>query len=407
MGGNEERQLQGPLAGVRVLDLGQIYAGGYAGFLLAEAGADVIKVEPPAGENLRRRGAVGGGAYPFAILNAGKRGIVVDLKAAEGRAVFLGLVRHCDVLLENFAPGTMERLGLGEKALLDANERLVYGSASGYGKEGPYRHLPAMDLTVQAMAGVMSTTGFPDSPPVKAGPAIADFLAGVHIYGAIVTALYQRERTGRGQAVEVTMQEATFPSLMSALGLLLSGGKSKDERVWRTGNRHSGYAEAPYNTFRAADGYIAILSVTDAHWHALAALVGGPGLAADERFATLKGRVDRMEEVDALVAGWTATRTRDEIAAALQQARVPHAPVRELPEVAADPNLWGRGMLRTQDHPELGQITVAHSPLIFASTRRGPLTPSPALGEHTREVLAEVLGYSNEQLDELHGKGVI
>lgn len=394
-----------PLDGVKVLDLGQIYAGGYAGFLLATAGADVIKVEPPSGENLRRRGSVGGGAYPFAMLNANKRGISLDFKQDQGREVFLELVGGADVVLENFAPGVMDRLGLGEKVLRDLNPRLVYGRASGYGQEGPYRNLPAMDLTVQAMTGVMSTTGFPDRPPVKAGPAIADFMAGVHLYGAIVSALYQRSVTGVGDVVEVTMQESTFPSLMSSLGLLLSSDDDHD--TWRTGNRHSGHAEAPYNVFEAMDGYIAILCVTDAHWRSLATLIGGADLAADERFITLKGRVDQMDEVDRIVAEWTGGLTRGSIEELLLAVRVPCAPVKELPEVIQDPNMWARGMLKTMEHPELGTITQASSPMRFGYGTPGDLTPSPRLGQHSREVLAELLGTSDNDLDDLESKEVI
>lgn len=394
-----------PLDGVRVLDLGQIYAGGYAGFLMATAGAEVIKIEPPSGENLRRRGSVGGGAYPFAILNANKRGISLDLKQERGREIFLGLVSGADVVLENFAPGVMDRLGLGEKTLRDLNPRLVYGRASGYGQEGPYRNLPAMDLTVQAMTGVMSTTGFPDRPPVKAGPAIADFMAGVHLYGAIVSALFQRSVTGAGDVVEVTMQESTFPSLMSSLGLVFSGDADHD--TWRTGNRHSGHAEAPYNVFEAIDGYIAILCVTDAHWQSLAKVVGGAELAADARFTTLKGRVDRMDEVDSIVAAWSAEMTREAIEEQLLTVRVPCAPVKELPEVIEDPNLWARGMLKSMEHPELGTITQASNPMRFGYGTPDDLTPSPRLGQHSREVLAEMLGTSEEELNDLADKGVI
>ncbi|MER8073008.1 CoA transferase [Streptomyces sp. NPDC094034] len=397
--------MNGPLKGVRVLDLGQIYAGGYAGFLLAAAGADVIKVEPPGGENLRRRAAVGGGAYPFAVLNSQKRGLRLDLKTEEGKAVFRALVAESDVVLENFAPGVMDRLGLGCTALRDINPRLVYGSVSGYGQDGPYQSFPAMDLTVQAIVGVMSTTGFPDRAPVKAGPAICDFMAGVHLYAAITTALFAREHSGRGEAVEVTMQEATYPALMSALGLVYAG--TNDNGVWRTGNRHSGNAEAPYNVYEASDGYIAILCVTDKHWQSLATLIGGAELAADERYVTLGGRVQRMDELDVLVSGWTLTQKREDLVAALQAVKVPYAPVKELPEVVADENMRARGMLREIDHPDLGRLTVNHSPLRFGKAEREDLAPSPRLGQHTDTVLAEVLGYTDEQLVELRRGEII
>lgn len=397
--------MTGPLDGVRVLDLGQIYAGGYAGFLLAAAGADVIKIEPPGGENLRRRGTVGGGAYPFAALNSHKRGVKLNLKQERGRDIFRELVKDADVVLENFTPGVMDRLGIGHEALRKLNPRLVYGSVSGYGPDGPYSAYSAMDLTVQAIVGVMDTTGFPDRPPVKAGPAICDFMAGVHLYAAVTTALFARTATGYGDVVEVTMQEATYPTLMSALGLLYAG--TNDTGVWRTGNRHSGNAEAPYNVYPVADGFIAIICVTEAHWRSLAELIGGPGLRDNERYLTLAKRVDLMDELDALVSEWTSPQQRDELIASLQAMRVPCAPVKELPEVVQDENLRARGMLRDIDHPELGRITVNHSPLVFGGSTRADLNPSPSLGQHTDEILRDVLNYSPELIDQLREDEVI
>jgi len=397
----------GPLEGIRVLDLGQIYAGGYAGFLLATAGADVIKVEPPDGENLRRRGKVGGGAYyPFAMLNGNKRSIRVDLKTEAGAEVFRDLVRNSDVVFENFAPGVMDRLGLGYDDLREINPRLVYGSVSGYGRSGPYTSYPAMDLTVQAMVGVMSTTGFPDSPPVKAGPAICDFMAGVHLVSAISMALVARARTGVGQRVEVTMQEATYPTLASSLGLVMTPNRTAN-MTYRSGNRHGGYSESPYNVYKAADGYVAILCVTDQHWVSLGTLVGGEALATDERYRELKDRAARNDELDVLIAAWALAQDRQTIVDQLLAVRVPCAPVRELPEVVEDPNMWARGMLRTLDHPVHGPITVNHSPLLFGDGERADLNPSPGLGEHTDAVLTDILGYSEQAIADLKGQEVI
>ncbi len=219
-----------PLDGVTVIDLSQIYNGPYATFLLATAGATVIKIEPPGGESLRRRGVVGGAALPFAMLNGCKQSLELNLKAEDGKQVLRDLVRGADVLVENFAPGVMERLGLGCAALQAINPRLVYAQSSGFGSTGPYRDYPAMDLTVQAMAGVMSITGFPDRPPVKAGPALCDFFAGTHLYGAIVTALYEREKTGLGRQVEVAMLDAVYPSLSSSLGLYHGSQREGSQR---------------------------------------------------------------------------------------------------------------------------------------------------------------------------------
>lgn len=199
-----------PLTGVTVIDLSHVYNGPYATFLMAMAGASVIKVEPFEGEHLRSRGDMGGAALPFAMLNSNKQPVTLNLKAEAGRALLRELVARADILVENFAPGVMDRLGIGAAELHRVNPRLIYGSSSGYGKDGPYRDYPAMDLVMQAMSGVINSTGHPDQPPVKAGAALCDFMAGIHLYGAIMTALYEREKTGLGGVVEVSMQDATY-----------------------------------------------------------------------------------------------------------------------------------------------------------------------------------------------------
>ncbi|MEP6870188.1 MAG: CoA transferase, partial [Novosphingobium sp.] len=215
-----------PLAGIRVIDLGQVYQGPYASFLMAKAGAEVIKVEPPGGEPGRLRAEVSGGAMlPFEMLNANKRSITINLKNARGRELLVELVRSADVLLENFSPGVMDRLGVGWETLHAVNPRLIYGSGTGFGLSGPDRGNLAMDITIQAASGVMSVTGMPDGPPVRAGPAIADFLGGIHLYAAVLTALVERGRTGIGRLVEVAMQEAVFPTLASSLGMAYETGE--------------------------------------------------------------------------------------------------------------------------------------------------------------------------------------
>jgi len=362
-----------PLDGLRVIDLTQIYNGPYATFLLAMAGADVIKVEPPQGEHLRKRPGQGS-QLPFAMLNAGKRSVVLDLKLEADRDALLRLVRDADVLVENYRPGVMERLGLTPDALRAANPRIVLASSSGYGATGPYRDFPAMDLVVQAMSGVMSITGEPGGGPMKAGPALCDFGAGIHLYGAIVTALLERERTGRARAVEVAMLECVYPSLTSNLGLAGTG------EVPRTGNRHGGMSIVPYNVYPTADGHIAIICNNDAHWLALAEFFGEGELGRSPDYATKAERVARIDAVDALVAGWTAARGKDALFAGLCAARVPCAPVRTLDEVMHDPQLRARGALIDVDHPQQGRITVPTSPLVFEDVPRDIRWPSRPLG---------------------------
>ena len=393
-----------PLTGITVIDFTQIYNGPYATYLMAMAGARVIKVEPPSGEHLRQRGATSGAALPFAMLNGNKQSVTVDLKRDRGRALLMRMLERADVLVENFAPGAMERLGLGPESVIRHNPRIVYASGSGYGSDGPYRDFPAMDLTVQAMSGVMSVTGSPDGPPMKAGPAICDFFGGIHLYGAVVTALFQRERTGSGRIVEVSMMEAVYASLASNLGLFYgSDGKAP----MRTGNRHGGLSLCPYNVYPAADGHIAIICNHETHWLGLLRAMEQEPLAADARLNGMKGRVAHTQFVDDLVAGWTRRFGKQQLFERLVKERVPCAPVRDLQEVVTDPHLVARGMLEPITHPEFGPITVARSPLRFRGSAQTTLQPSPALGQHNVEVLENWLGLPGAEVDALKREGVI
>ena len=393
-----------PLTGLVVLDLGQIYNGPYCSFLLARAGATVIKIEPPGGENMRRRAVVGGAILPFAMLNSNKRFITLNLKSEAGRDLLLDLSAKADVVVENFAPGVMDRLGVGPQALLKRNPRLVYGAGSGFGWTGPYREYPAMDLTVQAMSGVMSITGEADGPPMKAGPALCDFFGGVHLYGAIVTALFERERTGEGRFVEVAMLDAVYPSLSSALGLWYG---TQGAAPARTGNRHSGLAEAPYNVYPTKDGWFALICVTDQHWKSLTTAMERVDLQSDERLGSLKGRVANMDEVDALVSAWTRRFGKEKLFALLMSHRVPCAPVRELSEVTTDTHMRQRGTLQTIHHPTLGEIPLYAGPMRFEGSDEIEIEPSKALGADTDDVLAELLGKSAVDISALRQIGAV
>jgi crotonobetainyl-CoA:carnitine CoA-transferase CaiB-like acyl-CoA transferase len=394
-----------PLAGITVIDLGQIYQGPYATLLMAKAGARIIKVEPPKGEPARLRAMVGMSAtFPFAMLNSNKQGVSLNLKHPKGKELLKRMVTQSDVLLENFAPGVMDRLGLGWSTMQEINPRLVYASGTGYGLDGPDRDNLAMDLTVQAASGIMSITGFPDGPPVKAGPAIVDFMSGIHLYGAIVTALYEREITGHGRLVEVAMQESVYPALASNLSFLYN---RKGELPPRTGNRHGGLSIAPYNVYATSDGHIAIITVTEDHWLGILDAVGRPELKHDPRFTPNHERVKRMAEVDEMVESWTRTKTRDEAIAILRQFRVPSAPVRNLREVIEDPHMHERGMLEEIEHPELGRITVPTSPLRFHGADKVDTTPSPTVGQHNAEVYGGWLGLGSDELAELKADGAI
>jgi crotonobetainyl-CoA:carnitine CoA-transferase CaiB-like acyl-CoA transferase len=260
-----------------------------------------------------------------------------------------------------------------------------------------------MDFTIQAQSGIMSVTGFPDGPPVKAGPTLVDFMGGIHLYAAVVTALFQRERTGAGQLVEVAMQETVYSSLASSMEYYVRTG----ELPPRPGNRQSGLASAPYNAFPTADGWVAIHVVTEAHWKNLAKAMGRAGLADDPRFATNAARVANLEATDDVVAAWTRTLGKMEVFAAAKRYRIPCAPVRTVPEVMNDPHMHGRGMLEHIEHPELGDIVVPTTPLRLHGAERVPTMPSPIVGQHNAEVYGGWLGLSAQEIEALKSQGAI
>ena len=393
-----------PLEGVVVIDLGQVYQGPYAGFLMAQAGATVIKVEPPNGEPVRHRARISkGNAVPFAMLNANKRNISLNLKSPEGVKVLKELAAKADVLIENYAPGVLDRLGVGYSVLSAINPRLVYGSATGYGLSGPNRDNLAMDLTVQAVSGIMSVTGFADGPPVKAGPAITDFISGVHLYAGILTALYDREKSGRGRLVEIAMVETVYPAMASNLADVFN----RKAAAPRTGNRHGGLAEAPYNVYPASDGYVAIISVNESHWIGLTRAMGRKELAEDPRLKTVLDRLKHIDLTDQIVSEWSSQLTRNEIAEICRAHRVPCAAVRDLLEVTEDHHLHARGMLREIEHPEYGDILVHRSPLVLHDAAVPEYIPSARLGQHNGEILSEYLGLSTGEIDALRKSGAI
>ena len=393
-----------PLSGITVIDLSHVYNGPYATFLMAMAGADVIKVEPFTGEHLRSRGDMGGAALPFAMLNSNKKPVTLNLKSEKGRDLFREMAARADILVENFAPGVMDRLGIGAADLHKINPRLIYGSSSGYGKDGPYRDYPAMDLVMQAMCGVINSTGYPDQPPVKSGAAICDFMAGIHLYAAIMTALYERERTGKGRVVEVSMQDATYCSLASNLGMVHARGKDAPAR---TGNRHGGLGISPYNVYSTNDGYVVLNAPGDHHFRAILDVMGRSDLKEDPRFVTRSTRVANFAAVDELIESWTKSLGKDEVARRMLAAKVPCAPVRDLSEVMNDENMLARGSLQRIDHPELGRVVLPHSPLVFEGTERRAIEPSRPLGASNDAVFGAWLGHSDAELDAYRTEGVI
>lgn len=391
------------LDGISVIDLGQIYHGPYASLLLAYLGADVVKVEPTFGEQLRDRVEEGEEPAELVMLNSSKRGITLDLKRDRGKELFEDLVAEADVLVENFSTGTMDDLGLGYDRLSEINPQMIYAHGSGFGESGPYAEYPAMDLTIQAMSGVMSVTGFEDGPPVKSGIAVADFLGGVHLTVGILAALVQRDRTGTGQFVEESMFDAVFPTMGSAVAAYFNN----DDAPPRTGNRHSGLARCPYNVYEAADGHVALYCSTDDQWSTLLELMGRTQLEGDPRFATNVDRVEHMDHIDDMIEQWTRGQPRDEFVTGLLEVGVPAAPVKSVEEVVHDPHLEEREMSVELDHPEYGEIRVPGLPVRLSKSEASDVTPSPTKGQDNEEVLREWIGLSVEEISDLEDNGVI
>ena len=395
-----------PLNGVTILDFGQIYQGPYAAFLLAKAGANVIKIEPPGGEPLRRRvlaTGTGDTTLPIAMLNANKRAITLNLKLPRGRELLSLMVGRADVLLENFSPGTMDGLGVGYDVLKAVNPRLIYATGTGFGISGPDRDNLAMDFTIQAASGIMSITGDPEGPPMKAGPTLVDFMGGIHLYAAVTTALFQRERTGQGQLVEVAMQETVYPTLASSYDYYLRTGKEPP----RAGNRQAGLSSAPYNAFPTKDGWVAIHVVTEGHWINLLKAMGREDLINDPRFRTNSDRTANMAETEAVVAEWTTAHEKATVVASAKRYKIPCAPVRNAIEVMNDAHMHARGMLEQIQHPSLGAIIVPNSPLRLHGADRVPAVPSPGLGEHNAVIYGEWLGLGAKGVAALQRDGVI
>lgn len=393
-----------PLAGLMVLELGQIYNGPYCALLLAHHGADVIKIESPQGDVLRRMDrSPGGASYPFLMLNANKKGVTINLKHARGRELLLRLAERADILVENFAAGVMERLGLSYETVSAGNPRLIFASGSGFGTTGPYVGYPAMDFTIQALVGAMSITGYPDMPPVKCGPTFIDMLGATHLFAGILLALREREQTGRGQRVEVAMFDATVPALLSYLAPFYE----LNREITRSGNRHVVGGATPYNNFKCVDGYVAIMCVSNEHWLDLCRLMERPDMLANERWHGVPERAEDWQQIEAEVEKWTCGQQRDDVARRVAAAGIPSAPVRTLAEVGSDPHIFERGVVREVDYPPRGVVKVLGTPIKLSAHTEPDVASPPHIGQHTDEVLTRMLGLQPAEVAALRASGVV
>ena len=397
--------MAGALDGIRVLDLSRVLAGPYCSMILGDLGADVIKVErPEVGDETRHWGppfaAPGESAY-FLCANRNKRSVTVNLKAPEGVEIIKSLARHSDVFLEDFPPGSLENLGLSYETIREVNPRIIYCTITGFGPDGPYRNRTGYDLVASSLGGLVAITGEPDGPPVKVGVAITDVCTGISAQGAICAALYAREKTGKGQHVNLSLLETQVAALVNiASSYLISG-----EMPRRWGTAHESIV--PYQGFETKDKYIIIAAGNNKLWAKLCHVLGAPEMIEDPRFQANPLRVENRTQCVKLLTERLRTKTRDEWLPLLGAEGVPCAPISTMDEVFSDPQVLHRKMLVEVEHPKAGKVKLAGIPVKYGETESAVRRPPPCLGEHTEEVLTELLGYDGGKIEGLRERKVI
>ena len=375
-----------PLQGIRVLDLSRVLAGPYCTMVLGDLGAEVIKVEPPEGDETRAWGppfAEGESAY-YLCVNRNKRDIVINLRTDEGKKVLRDLALQSDVLVENFRPGTLEKFGLDFATLSQSNPKLIYCSITGFGQTGPMRDKPGYDFMIQALGGLMSITGEPEGEPMKTGVAVVDLFAGQNAVIAILAALQARTLTGRGQQLDIALFDSQLSWLANVASNYLISGKLPK----RHGNAHPNIV--PYQSFQASDGWFAIAVGNDRQFGRLCEVIGRLDLANDERFAKNSARVQNREELIGLLKSIFLMRPVSEWLSALDEAEIPCGPINTFEQVFSMPQVQEREMLVKMDHPTIGELPLVGSPLKFSDTPVQYRLPPPLMGEHTEEVLREL-----------------
>ena len=393
---------EGALSGLRVIDLTRVLAGPFCTMMLADMGAEVIKVEEPGkGDDSRHFAPFRNGESAYYMnLNRNKKGVTLNLK--KGRDIFIELVKTADVLVENYRPGTMDRLGLGYETLKKINPRLVYGAVSGFGDTGPYRLRPGYDIIGQAMGGLMSTTGWPGGEPTRTGTAMGDVLAGLSVTIGILAALRHRDQTGCGQKVDVALVDSVVASLEVITQIYLTDGHIPE----RIGNRYE--STYPYDSFKANDGDVVIAAANDKLWKLVCQVIEQPELQNDERFDTNHKRVQRHAEIKPIVEAWTNGHSVDEIVDRMLAAGVPSAPINTIDRLVKDPHIAvAREMFVDVEHPKAGVLKLTGAHIKLTETPPSIRTPSPELGQHNGEVFGSLLGMVSSEIEKLTQDGVL
>ena len=394
-----------PLDGLRVVDLTRIVAGPLATQIFGDYGAEIIKIEQPGTGDDSRQWAPpvapdGSAAYFFSI-NRNKKSVTLNLKHPRGKEILKALVRQADVVIENFKPGTMEDLGLGYETLRRENPRLIYCAISGFGASGPKREWAGYDSIIQGVTGLMSITGEADGPPVKVGVALIDEITALYAHGAVLAALLHRERTGQGQKVECSLLESGVASLMNAaISYLLAG-----EIQGRYGSAHA--SVVPYQAFKAKDDYLMVGVGNERLWKTFCEVIGAPEWADDPRFNGNAKRVEHREELVRMIEERLQARTRDEWVEAFGAAGLPTGPINNVGDVFQDPQVLHRGMVQEVVHPTAGKVRLVGIPVKFSETPGEITSPPPLLGQHTDEVLRDLLGLASAEIERLRKDGVL
>ena len=394
--------MKGPLEDIKVLDVSQFLSGPYCTTMLGDMGAEIIKVEPQVGEALRLYTYINPNMRSvLSLLHRNKKGITLNLRTPEGQEIIKKLVEKVDILVENFTPGTMEKFGLGYDVLKEINPRLIYTSISGFGRTGPYSRKTAFDMIAQAMGGIMHAIDQRDGPPRL---FIADTLGG--IFGALGTlvALHYRERTGKGQLVDISMQDIMFAlNLKAMLKEYIT-----EERLEKLGKESLMDIRLPlYNSYKTKDGNIAIVALTDRQWRRMCDLMGQPELKRDKRFKNGVRRLKNIEDLDAIVEGWSQTLTTNEIFDILDKHKIPCGKVYDFDQVLNDPQIRARNMIEEIQSEKFGPIKVPGILVKLSESPGSIRTPAPELGEHNREILKDLCGFSDEEVTEFKKKGII
>ena len=400
----EKRIMAKALEGVRVLDFTQYFSGPVGTMVLCELGAEIIKVEMPGKgepERLAPPMTAKHESYQFLSRNRGKKSITLNLKNPKGLEIARKLAAKADVLVENFATGVMERLGLGYEEVSKINPRIIYASISGFGHTGPRRNDVSYDVVGQAMGGLMSVTGYPNGEPLKVGVSLADFMGGYNGAIAILAALYYRTVSGEGQSIDISMQDGIWAMVFP------DRANYFDDHIVpkRIGNRLS--SSAPFGAYNAKDGYVVICTITDPQWQKVLQAIGREDLSGEQRYATRENRTKNMDEVDGLVQGWCKERTVEEAVAALNKFQVPCSPVPTFDQVASDPQLLSRDMIVEVDQPVSGKVKLTGSVYKMSKTPGDRRKIIPAVGEHNEEIYGGLLGIDAQEMQKLKEESVI